>query len=591
MLRFERPPDGIVRKGAHDDLQITICNDGVALDPSLLPDTSHVGGEYNAEKSVAVGLRADEAVDCGLAGRAATHTTVWGRPVGDVAEWVSTVWAPKTRARIARIREMADISLNAAVLVAHRVRGPGCLGAHWIAGTPRALLTDVVMGQLEAIDTEWVRLLCHLTGHDWDDLPPDSKTRVHATVYGTGGGCLRHTSLCIDAALTAARGAVSALPHVLAWADDANVDPCEWVRLMIPGDHDARDRKALEAAATVAVEEAGTRRTVRLQEMLTLTRDAISNKVGNDATLEDSRRNLHIAALGVVPEDLPRMATHGIGDRSSLAFALAKVLDLPVWPSITPAGSSKKIPDACACKAPHVAKGSRGRRAADGVTLYMDDAGIHGGVCTVNPPALQRTARHDAFVRFLVRWARACRAEAESHNRAGTFTGASSGLRPADALMYIDRNKPEGTAIDATYVTGGVKAVDDADARKKALYKAGLDARPKLGFLVAGVASNGFVTDDFETMVSLLAPLLANTRQYRANHREDLWCSIGRGLIDILMEQTCMWRDRIHAKSTVGNTGSHPRRSQHRSGRACSLSESVASAHPGSNAPQALAIR
>jgi hypothetical protein len=328
MLRFDNPPDGVIRKGAHDDLQITLCGSRAIPSADLLPDTSAVGGEYNAAKSVAVGRQAVAAVANGLAASVATHCTVWGRPVGDISKWLADVWIPKTTARIDRIRQVASISVDAAIMIAHRIRGPGRLGAHWLNGVPASAITDDIITKLRNIDDLWLHMLVELAGHQWESLERPEKELVTAVTFSDTAGALGHASLAIDAKSYATNGTAQATPHILKWASDSKVDPSPWARVLFPGRVPrTNDVAAWEAAAAEAAQFAAVARADDLRALAQRARDNVSN--GADHNIVDARANLYVRALDAVPDDLPRLDARGRAGRSSLRFALNRLYDLP----------------------------------------------------------------------------------------------------------------------------------------------------------------------------------------------------------------------------------------------------------------------
>jgi hypothetical protein len=157
--------------------------------------------------------------------------------------------------------------------------------------------------------------------------------------------------------------------------------------------------------------------------------------------------------------------------------------------------------------------------------------------------SFQITTRHDRYTKYIVRLAKACGVEAEFHNREGAFAGATRRQRPADALLHLDPNKPKGTAVDVTIVTGGLWAADKAEKEKGPKYSAGLVADQQLRFIVAGIASNGFVCAAFKQLIEGLARPLRAARKLSGNHTTDLWAALGRAYVDVMMDQACKWRD------------------------------------------------
>jgi len=149
---------------SHDDVRVVGFPDA-RVDDFALPDCGRVGGEYNSAKSKAVGVLATELVQCGFAVEATSHVTVWGRPVGDVYGWVRDVFVPKVRARIAKLRELADVDIHTAIKAAMLLGGPGDMAVHFLKGLPPALTDDAMMAvELAVVDAEWRDMMVGLAG-------------------------------------------------------------------------------------------------------------------------------------------------------------------------------------------------------------------------------------------------------------------------------------------------------------------------------------------------------------------------------------------------------------------------------------------
>ena len=66
------------------------------------------GARYNPAKCLAVGPRANEAVDAGLASEASTFAAVFGVPVGSTTDWFHEKWLPCWRRRVAGLRRVFE---------------------------------------------------------------------------------------------------------------------------------------------------------------------------------------------------------------------------------------------------------------------------------------------------------------------------------------------------------------------------------------------------------------------------------------------------------------------------------------------------
>ena len=226
-LEQHSTPKGAVLHGAHDDLQLS-WQQGTDLSSISLPDTSSIGGVYNAAKAIAVGKDARAAVAAGLAAVAAPHTTVWGRPVGDLVGWLKERWLPKWHKRVAGLRALIAVDADLAAESMYRLRGPGAAARHWLRGTPPALLTDAVTALLAACDSQWVDLWTLLAGHDPANIDGPLRQRLNACVFGT----LAQEAAATSAAYEAATGMRSVFAELVDTARRSGLDPRPWGRAL-----------------------------------------------------------------------------------------------------------------------------------------------------------------------------------------------------------------------------------------------------------------------------------------------------------------------------------------------------------------------
>ena len=140
------PP--LLTLGCHDDLARSALagfhNDMTA------PSCDAIGGTYNFNKSVIIGNAAPHRLSA----------TMWGRPLGDSAEWFSDKME-QLRNRLYRIRTLSAISPSSAIRTAVALGGPRGLLLHALKGLPPNEIHHI---NLLPIEQAWADLIVDMCG-------------------------------------------------------------------------------------------------------------------------------------------------------------------------------------------------------------------------------------------------------------------------------------------------------------------------------------------------------------------------------------------------------------------------------------------
>ncbi len=541
-LRNDPPPRGVLRDAAHDDVQITclgIQPPNHSIDPSpaelrvtyALPDLSTVGGEYNANKSVAVGRLADAAVAAGAASSSKTSHSVWGRPVGSPTHWFHTSWLPRFHTRLTSIRAALRIDAGAAISAFMSLGGPGAMATHWLRATPLAATCPAFAADiLTRVDDEWIALARELAGQSADaagstDVRPlaSRPCPVRAAVFGLGNGSLGHLAAADVAQWAPYAGLALAWTHAASAADHVlHADWRVWATQL--GVSNPPDLQSPQTAADAFSRLATTRRAGVDLGRSTLGRSAplyrahasseldgansrpVSRPPGISAWNPPPATSLWVSAIQAGPtlidvaptapqlaHDFTKVAPR---EASTSQVALAKVLGLPLWGPFRPGAAPPIVCGRCYAQRPSDS-------AARGVTSVpprtqltrpskqFDDNGCHIAACPKLPLLASPTWRHDRMCDLLA-------AIASSVGRGGYFHNrpviASTGLKPADYMEDpISAAMPRGHMVDYTNAAGSLSDARGAEATKQRKYASLMSQLTGYSFEAFGTAEDGSI--------------------------------------------------------------------------------------------------
>lgn len=467
-IQSTNAPQGAVMQGNHDDLQLSWYGE---LDAQLrLPNTEAVGGHYNNSKAVAVGARASAAAqDAGLAATTATATTVWGRPVGDVLEWMRTTWLPKWRARISNIERVALLDVDLAISCAIKTGGPGSAAQHWLRGTPPQLLRcPLIQHELAEADRDWVRLFVSLAKVE---PTADRVRQCQAAVFSHSG--LRQQSAAAVAAHAPYAGVEKCIGTLLTIAHERGIDPRPWGPLL-------ELRQLTDApAATLSPLDRERVRTEAAEN---------TNRAAPVLDAPSPMPNLFAMALQDPGELAAALnVSHVARTPRVLSFALARTLRLPIWNACT-GNTTTTPPTNCACGAIYPSSDSGlivDWSSGSARTFYLDDHGEHMASCRELPTSCCYKRRHDPMVSMCASIARATGIEATTHDMP---LFASNGQRPADWMEDISADKGGYICCDLTIVGTDLNNAVDVKQRK---YAQGLKENPLLSLNVVALRTNG----------------------------------------------------------------------------------------------------
>lgn len=465
-IQEARVPHGALVQGNHDDLQLSWY--GHMACGLQLPDTKSVGGSYNASKAVAVGMEAGEAVQqAGLAATAVTATTVWGRPVGDVHQWLTTVWMPKWATRIENIRRIARLDADLAIACAVKTGGPGAAARHWMRGTPPLLLQDERVAQeLHSIDRVWVGLLVELAG---GQATPSRIAKCHQLVFSDGGmGQQSAVAVAKEAPHQAVERCIHALINV---AHERGFDPRPWGKLLCLSHLSNATNAILSHTERARIQEEASDnavKAVQARPASTATPNLFAMALKDPGELGTAIHVSHVARA-------PRV----------LVYALARTLRIPIWTAIGGQHATQP-PRNCACGAilissehgPEVDWSQQHTR-----SCYLDEYGDHMASCIALPPSCGFLRRHNAMVTMCASIARSCAIKAVTHDLP-IFD--NNGRKPADWMEEADNGKE--ICCDLTIVGG---SLEHAAQLKDDKYKKDLEAHPSYALNVVAVRTNG----------------------------------------------------------------------------------------------------
>lgn len=562
-------PRGAVIHGAHDDLQLS-WQHGTDLSRIQLPDTSAIGGVYNVAKAIVVGADAHAAVAAGLAAKAAPYTTVWGRPVGDLAGWLKEHWLPKWQKRVTGLRTLITVDADLAAESMYRLRGPGAAARHWLRGTPPALLTDTIMDLLRDCDKQWVDLWVVLAGHDPANIETPLRQRLHGCVYGT----LAQEAAASIAAYESAVGMRSIFVELIDTARRSGIDPRPWGRAL--GLEPLLNAPSLTPSTYVVGE--CTRLLNERVAALTPKRNA------REGT------NLWVAAFGD-PGTLRGRVDAALAHRThgTLAFAAAKVLGLPIWPLLAGDPTASGPPACGLCKAANLHDSRRYGVAGLNPSMaeppeearklpprmYLDNHGEHIAVCEHLPLPASFKRRHDALVRLAVGIARDCGIDATVHDAP---LCNSSNLRPADWYERDadSRDFPRGICVDLTIVSGGPDRLATGVAHKMSKYNDLIKLTPGLGLHVAGISTAGLCSPGTTATLARWATRKAyhgaRLGEERDNAGQAVTTAFARGFAALMAAQAHhYWRELVDREKGMGRSARTPFKGFHPSTRLCDI--------------------
>jgi len=471
---------GVLQFGAHDDLQTSFAGN-VDVRHVTLPNTADVGGTYNTAKSTAVGVAADDLVRCGLASQAAAHSTVWGRPVGNIRQWYLVDWQPRFVARITSISRLAAYSRDTAIRAAMSLKGPATMARHWMRATPATELSKI-SELMKATDTAWLDLMLELIG--LENATDQQRRTARAAVYGP---LLGHVSMEDVAEYTSTTGMLCALQPLCTMAKAAGVDAVEAWGAILTG-------KPINdlASLTTSLHEQRDRAERAMKERqerycATLARGEPARSESNayaDALKRPASKAEWPEAIG-----LP----HGTG-KSVLAYALCRAMQAPVW------GILGRRPLRCAlCGAQ--AMNTEVRQP----TKNVDPYGEHAHACRGMPPRVSSSAKHNTIARNMAAIGRHCGVDAQYHSR--PLWQESTGGRDAPADIIAD-----GVSIDLTVRCGPYKRCLQAEREKECKYASHREVDHSFDFVPAAISTGGDVGPVWRTHMNVWAARLVGKR-------------------------------------------------------------------------------
>lgn len=535
--------DGVCGMTAHDDM-VVVGQLGTASSDLRIPSCQQIGGSYNTAKSVAYGALRSQLVSEGKAASEREVGTIWGRPVGRLDLWYREVWLPKFRARCERIRHLAKVDAAVAIWSAHALKGPGSMAAHALRGIPPAMLEGDrwggigVMAVLGEADTEWVHLIMDLAGVPQAGRDAAQMQRLRMAVFGSALG---HVSAAEVAKGTAAAGLVTAFPFLMATANAHGLDVSKWAVLMglpqlrafkgvsVPADEIVRMQDELR-------ERAKTLELHRGQQSDNSDPDPCGTSIANWET------NLWVEALGA-PGPLhvtvkAACGTAGLPETraTSVQFALARILHVPVWPSLARISPTATIASATACGLCQTATSSAGASTGggsaqspvrgQGVRAQFDDQAEHVSGCLRTGPTANNRVRHDRLVKVAAEMGLQCGFQSRVHDgpifdigpnavgrekRPADWFEQGSELAQADASRYFG-----GRCCDLTIRTGNRTALDAAVKEKEKKYEKAMEAHKHMALTIFGIGTSGVVSKGADETFARWAGCLARHRRATA---------------------------------------------------------------------------
>ena len=550
-------PAGSIRRGAHDDSQASVMPDADITGLAVPPPWG--GARYNVAKSVAVGPRAAEAVANGFAATAATHASVFGAPVGDIAGWAREVWLPRWQRTCANLRRAAEIAPDTAVLAANLLRGPGTSASHWLRLAP---CDDATRDVLVEADSEWVGLWLELAGHhDGAAISDEVATRCADRLFGVGSDCFGHLSAEDVADARYWAGAAQAWPTVAAWAAELQ-SPAATTDAMaramgVPGSvvepamaHGDPDRLVgiitawLRSRATLEEERLLARRTERRERIAPGVAGCDHGAHASASAVSDGSPNLLLAALR---DSAWALAGSLSADGAGAPIIVARIFGLPVWPALAvPPPSQCRRCHASAYSCPCEAGGPPRDEAATataappprpGLRANLDPHGDHFTACLKAGPAAGAKWRHDNFARDLAKISCAVGRGGRYHD--GPVFDFGRRRRPADIM------EESNLCIDLTIGARQVQTAAGREAEKTAKYADQMRVHPDLRFTPFAVDLDGEVGPAAASILTGWSRALATTRRRAGvptgDPTADVAVAVGRAFTRGLIAQAIAW--------------------------------------------------
>jgi hypothetical protein len=533
-------PAGVVRLSAHDDFQATIMpGAGMALD-DLRPPNPGGGSRYNTSKSVAVGPRAQEAVDAGIAAAASPYMSVFGAPVGDVHEWVLNVWRPRWDKRVKGLLKVFEVAPDVAIMAAVSLGGPGAAASHWQSHAPAFADPRIVL-IMEDVDLEWVNMFIAMTGVDPCALRRDAPRLVAAVadrIFGSGPACLGHRSAREGSEANYWRGLRVAWPTMMRLASSASISLPELAEAALVPAGVPVDRVAAwiarqdESAAADLVD-------LRLSYATRCSGDSSRLAVGARASADAHDAgypNLRVQALR--PSRWVRCGALSSNGRGGV-IALAQLFGVPMWQALGVAPPSQ-----CRrCQAPAVKlMGGSGtlellqQQPQGGVRASLDDEGEHVAACQKGGPLAGAKKRHDDVARALAHISAECGRDGRYHDGPVFSFGQKS--RPAD---WIEGNM----CHDLNQGARRVMTVANREKGKVAKYAEQMRLHPHLMFRPFAVDNGGEVGPQAAQTMGEWARSLAAARKTAGfptgNPSADVCVAVGRAFVRAAVAQVYAW--------------------------------------------------
>ena len=550
-------PVGSIRRCAHDDSQASIMPDADITGLAVPPPWG--GARYNVAKSVAVGPRAAEAVANGFAATAATHASVFGAPVGDVAGWAREVWLPRWLRTCANLRRAAETAPDTAVLAANMLRGPGTSASHWLRLAP---CDDATREVLVEADSEWVCLWLEFAGYrDGAAISDEMAVRCADRLFGAGSDCFGHLSAADVADARYWAGAALAWPTVAAWAADLRspaATPDTMARAMgVPSGvvepamaHNDPDRLVgiisawLRSRATLEDERLTLRRNERREHIASGVASCDHGAHASASAVSDGSPNLLLAALR---DSAWALAGPLSADGAGAPIIVARIFGLPVWPALAvPPPSQCRRCNASAYSCPCEAGGPTRETATTATAALpprprlradLDPHGDHFTACLKAGPAAGAKWRHDNFARDLAKISCAVGRGGQYHD--GPVFDFGRRRRPADIME-------EGNlCIDLTIGARQVQTAAGREAEKTAKYADQMRVHPDLRFSPFAVDLDGEVGPAAASILSGWSRALATIRRRAGvptgDPTADVAVAVGRAFTRGLIAQAVAW--------------------------------------------------
>jgi len=551
-----KPPQlpGSIRRAAHDDSQASILPDADIA--GLAPPPAWGGSVYNTLKSVAVGPRAAEAVARGYAATAATHASVFGAPVGDVASWARDVWLPRWQRTCANLKRAASTAPDTAVLAAHLLRGPGASASHWLRLAP---CDDDARRVLAEADAAWVDLWLGFAGYaDRSCVPPATLDCCADRLFGTGTQCFGHTAASDIADARYWTGMVQAWPTVAEWAAElgsAQASPDVMARAMgVPHEIITAAAATRHSGRAVGIVLAWLRSRAREEdELLEARRDArrarISSGVAgcdrgayaSPAAANNGFPNLLLAALR---DSAWPLAGPLSMDGAGAPVIVARIFGLPVWPAlgIPPPSQCKRCQapaSPCPCEAVGITEDQPAWQCR-GLVATLDPHGDHFTVCRKAGPAAGAKWRHDNFARDMASISSEVGCDGRYHD--GPVFTHGRRRRPADIM------EAGHVCIDFTFGARQVKPAGPREAAKVDKYADQMRLHPRLRFQAFAVDLDGEIGPGAAAVLGKWSRALATVRRRAGlptgDPTADVAVAVGRAFARGHVAQAMAWLGR-----------------------------------------------